>query len=139
MRKFLSAIVTLILLSVFGAPAFAGTEAFNSYKHTNEYGTRETTINIQQDNYTHSVIDSQSIKMEADLGDVNIVNISFDGDQFTGTAHSSNQRPVDPVVYGTYTSERTVSTSSEWVDVNTVESVTFDSSDYTHTVGSGSY
>lgn len=65
MRNLFARLVAFGVILSAGS-ATAGTEAFNSYKHTNEYGHRETTINVQQDNYTHSVIDSQTIKMEAE-------------------------------------------------------------------------
>lgn len=126
------------LLSLVGASsAFAGTEAFNSYKDTNEYGYRFTDIDVNQVNYEFSDITSTTIKLEADGGNRNKVSIEFDGHEFTGDATSRGGD--NPVVYGTTTTENTWSDSFETVNVNTTESVTFDSSDYTHTVGSGQF
>lgn len=65
MRKLITGLAAFATLAASTTPAFAGTEVFNSYKTTNEYGTRHTTINVDQDNYSKSVINSQSIKLEA--------------------------------------------------------------------------
>ena len=140
MRNLITTLVSFALLSIFGASsAFAGTEAFNSYKTTNEHGYRNTTINVDIDSSEYSVVDSQTIKIEADKGTTNIVNVSFDGDKFTGTGHSSNQVAVDPVVIGTYTSEYSTKTTNEAVSIDTEEYAKFNSHDYTHTVGSTTY
>lgn len=132
-------LISVALLSIFGATsAFAGTSAYNSYTTTNEWGARDTDINVNQVNVDASEINSQTVKFEADQGQVNSVNVSFDGSSFSGNAHSrdAGRGSDSAVVYGTSTTEQTFTTGVETVNVQTTESVTFDSHDYTHTVGS---
>ena len=136
MRNALAALVGFGLVSIFGTgAAFADTSTYNSYKNINEHGSRVTNIDVDVESKTLTVADSQSIKMEANLGDVNVVNIKFDGTNFTGSGHSSNNRPVDPVVYGSFSKERSVNTTTENVSIDTLETVNFNSHEYVHTVG----
>lgn len=133
MRNILTTVMSAVLVLAGASSAFAGTEVFNSYKTTNEYGGRHTQIDVEQFNLDISKINSQSVKFEADKGLVNTANVKFNGDSFTGNATSVGGE--GSVAIGTAVEENTFSVSKENVNISTTEKVKFNSSDYTHTVG----
>lgn len=94
-------LATALIMSTSGA-ALAGSGVTNRHttRHTTGHGrvdfTNYETYSINQENY------SSALKLEANFGDVNITNVKFNNGSWSGNAHSSNNRPVDPVSLGAF-------------------------------------
>jgi hypothetical protein len=132
-------------LAVIGVVASAGsamadTSVTNTWNNRHDYngmGTRETTVNRM---VTGSQInESQSIKFVADKGTFNTVNIRFDGTKYTGSGTSSNQQPVDPVVYSSYVKQTENLQISETVNSFNNETYQFNANSYSHSVSAESW
>ena len=96
--------LTLATLAIAASSALAGTGVTNRNTHRTTTGTGRVDFE-SVDNYSGVQVNrSQSLKMEANFGDVNDARVRFDGDSFSGSATSFNRRPVDPVAIGSFTS-----------------------------------
>lgn len=129
-------IISALTIAALSLPTVASANSvYNRYETTNEVGTRDVQVDrVRVENGTINDIDV-SIKLEADKGDFNSANINFDGKGFTGSASSSNSRPVDPVVYGTFTRTETNTNFSQTDNTKLTESVKFTGNIYQHSVG----
>lgn len=117
----LSIVTTLIAV----LPAIAGSSVSNTRTHRVTRGTGSVVTNFSREASSIQVNKSQGIKMDAEGGDVNIVDVHFNGTNFTATGHSSNQVPVDPFVAATYTTQREIVRSNETLSQQAVENYRF--------------
>ena len=139
MKSLKIALATVIALTA-AAPAFAGTSVTNSTTVRKVYGgTGSVTTNLNRVTSGVQINTSQSLKMEADGGTRNIVNVGFNGHKLTGTAHSSNTQPIDPYAIGTYSSQYERLNVTETLNVNAVETYNFRETMRDHTVSSDSF
>ena len=125
----------LILATVFLGARAEANSVYNRYENTTETGHSTLKVDSTRTEAGSFSRRDVGIKLEADLGDVNITNISFDGYNFTGDAHSSNNRPVDPVSIGTYTEDIETGTYTDVTVTDFDEVRYFDSEIYTHEIG----
>ena len=132
MRNVITSAVALTLIAAGSANA---NSVYNRYSNRHETGNSKLKVESVRTEVGTEYGRDLSIKMEADLGDINRADISFDGTNFTGSAHSSNRRPVDPVVYGTFTEDITNTSFVEVTETTFTENVNFTDEIYTHTVG----
>ena len=140
MRNLLTiAALTLVSFGFAGA-AQADTSTYNRYTNTHQYdGYTETTVDAHVSSATKEITNSTSTKVEAiaDLGDVNVTNVSYKNGEFSANASSRNGRPVDPIstIYVSETSQRTVSFTNETADIDTFSSNRFSGNVREHEVG----
>lgn len=142
MNKLQAIAVTAVVLVGGAGAAHADTYVENATSVRKIYGGyTSTTAKITGHKVTKQWTDSISAKAEADKGDFNTanVNLSFDGGfKVKANAHSSNQRPVDPVAIVTATSQKEYSYEVENYDINQYSRNYFSGTDFTHSVSSGS-
>lgn len=122
------------VLSTVTLPAFAGSVVTNSYTNRKTTGSVNSTTNLVRNSHGVQNNHSQSLKMETYGGDLNISNVYFDGTSLTGNAHSSNQRIVDPVAIGAFSSQNETVNFSENLTVQSIEQGTFVQKDRSHSV-----
>ena len=132
MRNVITSAVALTLIAASSANA---NSVYNQYTNRHETGTSKLRVDAVRTEVGTEYSRDLSAKLEANLGDVNEVNLSFDGTNFTGDAHSSNRRPVDPVVYGTFTEDITNAAFVEQTNTTFTENTNFTEDTYIHTVG----
>lgn len=146
MRNIFTTLTTVALLLAGTSAAFAGgTSTYNKYTTVNTHGGyTETTVDAEVVSESLTTTESTSLKVEsiADLGDVNVANVSVSGSidgnvNFKATSHSSNNRPVDPVatVYVTEVTSFDTTSVSETADISTFSSNKFSGTEFTHEVG----
>lgn len=144
-RNILIASLAIVIGGIGATAANADTSVYNKYTNTHIYnGYTETNVDAHVASESKTITESNSLKVEAiaDLGDVNVANVSvtgsIDGDvKFKADAHSSNRQPVDPVatVYVTEVNQVDITTTSEIADITTFSSNKFSGTEYTHEVG----
>lgn len=137
MRRLFATIgLTAIALASLAPLASADTSVYNRYETKHIYGGYESTtghININTTIDSTSV--SKSLKAEAYGGDVNITNVRYDGDNLTGSAHSSNLRIIDPVSIITVVEQTENVLSVENISLDTYSRNYFSGSERIHEVG----
>ena len=134
-----------VALGLSATSAWADTSTYNKYTNTNIYGGyTETTVDasVNSTSVQRTLETSTKIEAIADLGDTNIANVSVSGTvggdiNFKANAHSSNNRPVDPVatVYVSNVEQTTVTRTTELADIDTFSSNRFSGNTYEHEVG----
>ncbi len=136
--KFTKVFIVIASIFTFPTAAMADTSTSNSWTTRTEsgHGWSETT-GIREVRGSQ-VNESQSLKLEADKGDFNSASLRFDGRGFSGSASSSNQRPVDPVVYGSFVRQTENLQVFEKSTMNGGENYNFGTNTFTHSVGAQS-
>ena len=132
MRNVITSAVALTLIAAGSANA---NSVYNRYETRNEHGRSNLQVESIRTEAGVEIDRDLSIKMLSDAGDINTADISFDGSSFTGSAHSSNRRPVDPIVKGTFTETLTNTAFTELTKTSFTENVNFDAHIYEHETG----
>jgi hypothetical protein len=141
MRNLTIALLTVVGTFAVAGNAFAGeTSAYNSYTTTHQYnGHSVTNVDASVNSHEVQTTLSSTTKVEAvaDLGDINVASVRYDGKNFSASADSRNGRPVDPVatIYVSTVNQNSVKTITESADIDTTSSYDFSSTNFTHEVG----
>jgi len=130
----LTAVVAAVSLA--GA-ANADTSVYNRYENRHIYnGSSETNVQstINSVSKTKTISESTKVEAIADLGDVNVANVSYRNGEFSANAHSSNLRPVDPqaAIYVTNVKQIDFNTTRELTNVNQTTKYNFSGTDREH-------
>lgn len=145
MRNLRVILTGLILTLGMAGTATADTSTFNRYSTTNQYGGyTETTVHgrLNSTSVQTTVENSTKIESVSDLGDTNISNVNVSGTiggdiNFKANAHSSNNRPEDPVatVYVSDIESTTLTRTHENLNIKSFSSNKFSGRVFEHEVG----
>jgi hypothetical protein len=117
--------VATILTIGFASQAIAGSSVSNTRTHRVTKGTGSVVTNFHRQASGVQINRSNGLKIDAEGGDVNVVNLKFDGHKFTGSGHSSNNNPTDPFVAGVSTSQFEKVRFNETLNQRAVENYKF--------------